>query len=115
MAKGELLYEIQGKSVSWNVKEITPHGVKMQTSDQGQSTGKIKIGEITTVDIFMKPDGTQEWESKAVQRTPEGDMIAVSGRRTGRMAETAGAWQGELFFMTQSPKLAWLNNAKGWV
>jgi hypothetical protein len=115
MAKGELLYEIQGKSVSWTVKEITPHGVKMQMNDQGQSTGKVNAGLISTIDMFMKTDGNQEWESKGIQRTPEGDMIAVSGRGTGRMSPTTGTWQGELAFMTQSPKLAWLNNTKGWV
>jgi hypothetical protein len=26
-----------------------------------------------------------------------------------------GTWEGELHFMTQSPKLAWLNNSTGWV
>ena len=28
---------------------------------------------------------------------------------------TTGTWQGEAFFMTQSPKLSWLNNSKGWI
>lgn len=116
IAKGELLYEIQGKTNSWTVKEITPHGVKMQMNDQGQSTGKLSAGQVNTVDIFMKTDGTSEWESKAVQRTNDGDMVVVSGRGTGRTTSpTTSAWQGELAFMTQSPKLAWLNNTKGWV
>ncbi len=116
MAKGELLYEIQGKTLSRTVKEITPHGVKLQMNDEGQSTGKISAGQINTVDLFMKTDGTSEWESKAVQRTNDGDMVVVSGRGTGRSASpNTGTWQGELAFMTQSPKLAWLNNTKGWV
>jgi len=116
MSKGELLYEIQGKTVSRTVKEITPHGVKMQMNDEGQSTGKFTAGQVNTVDVFMKTDGTQDWESKGIQTTREGDFIAVSGRGTGRMTNpTTGTWQGELVFMTQSPKLAWLNNTKGWV
>jgi len=27
---------------------------------------------------------------------------------------TTGNWEGELHFMTQSPKLSWLNNSTGW-
>jgi hypothetical protein len=28
---------------------------------------------------------------------------------------STGAWEGEIHFMTQSPKLSWLNNSTGWV
>ncbi len=116
MARGELLFEIQGKTVTRTVKEITPHGVKLQMNDEGQSTGKVNAGLINTVDVFMRTDGTQDWESKGIQTSRDGDFIAVSGRGTGRMASpTNGTWQGELVFMTQSPKLAWLNNTRGWV
>ncbi len=116
MSKGELLYEIQGKTVTRAVKEITPHGVKMQMGDETQCTGKVNAEWIDTFDVFMKTDGTHDWESKGIQTTREGDFIAVSGRGTSRMSgPTTGTWQGELVFMTQSPKLAWLNNTKGWV
>jgi hypothetical protein len=116
MAKGELLYEIQGKTLSRTVKEITPHGVKLQMNDEGSSTGKLSAAQINTVDVFMKTDGSQDWESKALLNTRDGDMVVVSGRGTGRMANpTTGTWQGELAFMTQSPKLAYLNNTKGWI
>ena len=116
MAKGELLFEIQGKTVSRTVKEITPHGVKLQMNDEGQSTGKINANQVNTVDLFMKTDGTQDWESKALLNTRDGDLLVVSGRGTGRITSpTTGTWQGELAFMTQSPKLAYLNTTKGWI
>ena len=116
MSKGELLFEIQGKTLARTVKEITPHGVKLQMNNEGQSTGKFSAGQVNTVDVFMKTDGTQEWESKGIGTTREGDFVAVSGRGTGRMANpTTGTWQGELVFMTQSPKLAWLNSTKGYI
>ena len=116
MSKGELLLEVQGKTVSRTVKEITPHGVKMEINDEGQITGKFNGGQINTVNVFLKPDGTNEWESKALANTREGDMVVISSRGTGHMSNpTTGAWQGEAVFMTQSPKLAWLNTTKGWI
>jgi hypothetical protein len=116
MAKGELLWEMQGKTLSRTIKEVTPHGVKLQINDEGQSTGKVSANQINTVDVFMKADGTQDWESRALLNTRDGDMVVVSGRGTGRnTSPTNGTWQGELAFMTQSPRLAWLNTTKGWV
>ena len=91
-------------------------GVRMQINDEGQATGKFNANTINTVNVFLKTDGTNEWESKGLQTTKEGDMIVVSSRGTGRMANpTTGTWQGDAIFMTQSPKLAWLNNTKGWI
>ncbi len=110
------MYEIQGKTVTRAVKEITPHGVKLQMGDETQCTGKVNAEWLDTFDVFMKVDGTHDLESKGTQTTREGDFIAVSGRGTSRMTSpSTGTWQGELVFMTQSPKLSWLNNTKGWV
>src|SRR5712664_2056646 len=42
--------------------------------------------------------------------------IEVWGGGNGRMSSPqTGTWEGELHFMTQAPKLAWLNNSTGWV
>ena len=104
MSKGELLFEIQGKTISSTIKEITPHGVRIEMNDEGQTTGKINGGALNTVSVFLKPDGTNEWEGKALNTTKEGDMLVMSSKGTGHMANpTTGAWQGEVFFMTQSP------------
>ncbi len=116
MSKGELLFEISGRTVSRTIKEITPHGVSIQMNDEGQTTGRLNANQINTVNIFLKPDGTNEWEGKGLINTREGDMVVVSSRGTGSMSNpTTGAWQGESFFMTQSPRLSWLNNSKGWI
>src|SRR6058998_3079744 len=74
MSKGELLFEIQGKTISSTIKEITPHGVRLEMNDEGQTTGKINGAAINTINIFLKPDGTNEWEGKALGTTREGDM-----------------------------------------
>jgi hypothetical protein len=69
-----------------------------------------------TVSVFQKPDGTNEWEVKAIETTPEGDFIAVIGRGRGKSTgPTTAQWEGEVQFMTQSPRLSWLNGKKGWV
>ncbi len=115
-SKGELLLELTGKTVTRTVKEITPHGVRLQMNDEGQAAGRYNAGFINTTNVFLKTDGTNEWENKGIQTTKDGDFVIVSGRGTGRMAgPTTGTWQGEVAFMTQSPKLAWLNNTKGWL
>lgn len=102
--------------MSQTIKEITPHGVRMEINDQGQVTGKFNGNSLNTVNVFLKPDGTNEWEGKGIQTSRDGDMVVISSRGTGHMSSpTTGMWQGEAFFMTQSPKLAWLNNTKGWI
>lgn len=115
-SKGELLLEVQGKIGGRTVMEITPHGVRVQLNVEAQATGKYNAGIINTINQFLKTDGTSEWESKAIHTTREGDFIVASGRGTGRMAGPGmNISQGEVAFMTQSPKLSWLNNTKGWV
>jgi hypothetical protein len=116
MSKGELLFEINGRTVSRTIKEITPHGVSLQMNDESQITGRLNANGINTINIFLKPDGTNEWEGKGLINTREGDMVVLSSRGTGSMANpTTGTWQGDAFFMTQSPRLSWLNNSKGWI
>ena len=114
--KGELIGEIHGKTVTTTIKELTPMGVRMEINDQGQVSGKYNAAHMETVSIFQKRDGTSEWEQKGIQVTKEGDFIVVSGRGTGKnTGPTTASWEGEVVFMTQSPKLAWLNTTKGWV
>src|SRR6266571_6874617 len=83
VSKGELLFEISGKTVSRTIKEITPHGVRLQLNDEGQTTGKLNANQMNTINVFLKPDGTNEWEGKPLINTREGDMVVVSSREQG--------------------------------
>jgi hypothetical protein len=56
----------------------------------------------------MKMDGTNEWEIRAMEITKEGDVVMVSGKGTGQQNN----FIGELTYMTNSPRLSWLNNIK---
>jgi hypothetical protein len=113
--KGELIFENHSKIVTTSVREISPTGIKLESNSQDQLTGRVKAQGVSTITILQKTDGTAEWELKGIATTPEGDSFAGWGKGTGKnTGPTTQAVQGELTFMTQSPKLAWLNNAKVW-
>jgi hypothetical protein len=56
----------------------------------------------------MKTDGTNEWESRSIEMTKEGDVIMMWGKGTGKQNN----FMGEVTIMTNSPRLSWLNNTK---
>src|SRR6266566_1835102 len=99
--KGELLFEFKAKNNSTTIKDIGPNGVQLEMNDHGEVSDKYHAGHIDTVSVSLKTDGTNDWQLKSIHNTKDGDMVVV--------------WGGELHFMTQSPKLAWLNNSTGWV
>ena len=114
--KGEPILEDRGKVVTTTVKEISPEGIRLEYNTQGQTTGKFNANGVSTVSIWLKTDGTAEWENKGIETTPEGDFIAVWGKGKGTSTgQGTQSWEGEVHFMTQSPKLSWLNDVKGWV
>jgi hypothetical protein len=114
--KGDLLLEVNEKTVSTSVRDISPTGIKLEFNSQDTTKGKHKANGNSTVTVWLKTDGTSEWESKGIQTTTEGDFIAAWGKGTGKSTgPTTQAWEGELHFMTQSKKLSWLNNVTGWV
>ncbi len=114
--KGELLWELHGKQVTTTVKEISPSGVTLEYNSQDQVKGKINADGVSTVTVWLKTDGTSEWQTKGIGTTKEGDFIAGWGKGTGKnTGPTTATWEGEVHFMSQSPKLSWLNNVTGWV
>jgi hypothetical protein len=71
---------------------------------------------LETVDVKLKMDGTNQWEVKAMETTKEGDVVMITGSGTGRQENAMeGSFKGEVTYMTNSPRLSWLNNTKGWV
>ena len=106
----ELMLEIQDKAIVTIIKEFTNEGAKIQFNSVGQVKGRYNAMHTETVDILQKMDGTNEWESRAIDTTSEGDIIMISGKGMGRM-ET---FQGEYMFMTNSKNLSWLNSSKAY-
>ena len=114
--KGDLLVENTGKLVSTTVREISPTGIKLEYNSQDQTKGRYKANGVSTTTVWLKTDGTAEWETKGIETTNEGDFIAAWGKGTGKnTSPTTQSWEGEVHFMTQSKKLSWLNDVKGWV
>ena len=114
--KGELLYEVHSKNVSVTIKDIGTNGLKLEMNDRGEVSGKLQGGHIDTVNVNAKLDGSSEWQVKSIMNTKDGDTVLVWGGGKGKStsAQTA-TWDGELHFITQSPKLSWLNNSTGLV
>jgi hypothetical protein len=112
--KGELIGEIKGKQSSWTIKEINQSGVKMEMNDEGTITGKYNANFMETISIHRKPDGTSTWESRGIEMAGP-DMLVTMGKGTAKSNGPNTTWEGEITYMTQSPKLAWLNTTKGWI
>jgi hypothetical protein len=113
--KSELIGELRGKTVTTTVKTISPFGVNLSSNGTGQFTGKYAASQIETMDVSLSRDGTVQYEVKAIQNTMEGDMVVMTSRGHGKSTgPTTLALEGEVVFMTQSTKLAWLNTTKGW-
>ena len=113
--KGEVIAELRGKTDSFSIKDISSSGVKMENNDIGQITGKYQANFMETISIHMKPDGTSEWEGKGVQMAGQ-DMVVTTSKGHGHQTGPGTiAFEGDVHFMTQSPRLSWLNNTKGWV
>jgi hypothetical protein len=112
----EVLYEIKEKSTSVTIKEFTDDGAKLQYNSHGEMKGKYSGIHMETVDVTQRVDGTNDWQVRAIETTHDGDMLIISGAGTGRMiGNNKGNMQGEVTFMTMSPRLASLNNTRGWI
>jgi hypothetical protein len=113
--KGELIGELRGKTVTTTVKAISPFGVNLSTNGTGQFTGKYAAAQTETIDVSLNRDGTIQYEVNALQNTMDGDFVVLTSRGQGKSTgPTTVALEGEVVFMTQSAKLAWLNTTKGW-
>lgn len=111
--KETLLGEWRAKAAPLTVKEITPFGIKVEYNDVGQFSGVFTTTSYDTCAFFLKNDGTFDVEVKGLWATKEGDFIVVTAHGNGRMSgPTTSKADGEFIFMTQSPKLSWLNNKK---
>ncbi len=114
--KGEQMFEIRGKTITRTIVDISQSGIKLQSNDEGQVSGQYDGVHMETVTIWIKTDNANEWENKAIELTKDGDFVAVWGKGTGKnTSPTKVEWSGEVSYMTQSPKLSWLNSTKGWV
>lgn len=108
--------EVHDKSTTTTVRDISESGIKLEQNSTSQVKGRVNGAGMSTVSYTLKTDGSNEWQLKGVVSTMEGDFLAVMGGGTGKATgPTTATWTGEVHFMSASPKLAWLNNVRGWV
>lgn len=104
---------VHGKFVSTTIRDILPDGIKLEINSQGQLTGKYTAGHMETTTITQKMDASADWESKAMEVTPQGDFIVITGKGHGSARDPGSIkWEGEMKYMTMSPRFSWLNNKK---
>ncbi len=114
VVKGAFLNEAHLKVTTQTIKEITPFGIRGETNYAGEVRGPSFYGRnASTVSLFLRTDGTFDWESKSLDTTKEGDIIVGMFYGTGKMTgPNTNKVEGEVIYMTQSQKLSWLNNKK---
>ena len=111
--KDELLGEGKWKTTTVTVKEFTPVGVRIEYNMEGDITGRINGHSIGTVNGLIRPDGSSEYEGRAITTTLDGDVVLVTAKGKGRAGGPIVRSESEDSFITSSSKLAWLNNTKG--
>lgn len=108
MEKKDMM-EIKEKTNAVIIKEFNPDGAMVEYNASGEIKGeKYRANHVETTDVKMKMDGTNEWESKAMEMTKEGDVVMITGKGTGQ----GNNFSGEVTMMTNSPRLSWMNNTK---
>jgi len=106
-----MLAEIKERANSVIIKEFTTDGALVEYNSSGEAKGRYHATHLETADVKMKMDGTNEWEMRAIETTKEGDVIMITGKGTGRQSN----FMGEFTYITNSPRLSWLNNSKAHV
>ena len=116
MENCDFLVDLKTKANTVTIEDFSKDGVKMQVNLSGKINGKYQANHVETSEDVMKMDGTMEWESRAVETTDEGDVIYVNGNGVGEQLEgTEMSIKGELLYLTNSPRLSWLNNSKAYI
>jgi len=103
-----MIAEIKERTDAVIIKEFSPDGAMIEYNSSGEVKGKYHANHLETVDVKMKMDGTNEWEMRAIEMTKEGDLVMITGKGTGQQNN----FTGEFMYMTNSPRLSWLNNTK---
>ena len=108
---GQLL-SIRGKNVSTTIRDLSHLGIVLEQNSTLEAEGEFEGQGYSTVTIHMKPDGSSQYEQKGFVNTPKGEFVAIWGRGTGKnVSPTNTTWEGEVRFMSQSPKISSLNDA----
>jgi hypothetical protein len=109
----DFLVVLKEKTTTTTIQDFSNDGIKVQVNLKGEVNGKYNATHFETSNNFLKIDGTMTWEARAMEITEEGDVIFVNGNGTGEpFRGNEMKIKGELLFLTNSPRLNWLNNTR---
>src|SRR3989442_2033284 len=113
-AKEELSGELKERTTTITVKDFSPAGIRVEYNSKGEVVGRYNARHIETVSGLVKPDGSSEYEVRAIDATSDGDTVLITGKGRGWVeTPTKSRIEGEHTFQTASKKLAWLNTVRG--
>jgi hypothetical protein len=116
MEKGDFLVTVKQKITSITIEEFSQDGVKIRYNAMGKVTGKYSGRHLETIDILRRQDGSNQWESRVIQTTTDGDVIMILAKGIGKQDTlTTVRFQGEGTIMTQSKQFSELNSTRCWI
>src|SRR6059036_3930056 len=79
-AKEDLIVELKEKTTTITVKDFSPAGIRVDYNSEGEVTGMYNARHIETVSGLVKPDGSSEYEARAIDTTSDGDTILITAK-----------------------------------
>jgi hypothetical protein len=109
---GEMISELDGKTIGIRVLPSKGHGPRIETTEQAQ--GKllgIEVSDMTTYRTVTTEEGIIYGEGQGVTMTKEGDTLTYTVSGVGKFKDKgpAASFRGALYYRTSSPKFSRLN------
>jgi hypothetical protein len=116
MENRDFLVDLKEKNTTMTIKDFGQDGIKFEVNSVGEVNGKYDATHTETSENILNADGSMTWEARAMETTKDGDIIFVNGCGKGEpLKGTEVSVKGELLYLTNSPRLRWLNNTKAQV
>jgi len=84
MEKRDFLVDVKQKITSITIEGFLQDGVKIQYNAMGKITGRYFGRHLETIDILRRQDGSNQWESRIIQTTTDGDVILILAKGIGK-------------------------------
>jgi hypothetical protein len=110
-------FGIDAVSVSSGRTSMPPQGVRLNSSSQGEVTGRKLNGKVVATDyLLIRADGVGIINLQAVLTTVDGDRIAIHGSGILRVEQGSAISQlrENITFHAASAKYSWVNRIQGW-
>jgi len=108
---GNQIGETKGKRLVRRVLSVNPPTAEVSFEDSGQMLG-VNVTGMGTYTSVVRPDGSILGHGQGLSMTDNGDAITWTGSGLGKFGPGGSvSYRGMLFYETDSPQLAGLNNS----